>query len=237
VGARSGRGRRSPHRPQRCGRRLLARAGQSDTGRCDHPCGVRSTLLRELHLPRSLSPRRVVGSVLRPPYKHRSRAPVGGCRVLRSTTSDADLIAARAAVCVCSVSPLGHRHEPPRFQAEGVLSSLRLPCSSHARVRGGSGTASGTRRRHGGGCDRASASRPGPAPLGCPVDGFAAIRAEYREAVTAAAGTPSRERAPRRDGGRAMVPVLLNGGQTVSRPHAGPRSSRAAAEAAPGAVQ
>src|SRR4051794_30785482 len=131
----------------------------------------------------------------------------------------------------------------PRFQAEGVLSSLRSPCSPHGRVRRGSGTESGTRRRRGGGCDRASASRPGPAPLGCPVDGFAAIPAEYTEAVTAA-DTPSRKRAPRGDGGRAtvdggraMVPVLLNGGQTVSRPHAGPRSSRAAAEAAPGAVQ
>nr|WP_281245409.1 GAF domain-containing protein [Geodermatophilus ruber] len=50
-------------------------------------------------------------------------------------------------------------------------------------------------------------------------------------------GTLSRERAPRRDGGRAMVPVLLSGGQTVSRPYAGRRSSRAAAEATPGAVQ
>jgi len=86
------------------------------------------------------------------------------------------------AVCACSVSPLGHRHEPPRFQTEGVLSALRLPSSSHGRVRGGSGTASGTQRRRGGGCDRASASRPGLAPLGCPVDRFAAIPAEYPEA-------------------------------------------------------
>jgi hypothetical protein len=67
---------------------------------------------------------------------------------------------------------------------------------------------------------------------------FAEIPGGVTVAVAAAADTPSRDRAHHDwTEVRAMVPVLLTEGRTVSRPTPDSRSSRPLAEAAPGAAQ